>query len=139
MTRRRVKTGLFTEFPGPVGWLKNLGWEDAFRQIHDRCDPRKKRVSWHLWTTFSYIGYMYIGMPWRILMRLGMPLAFIGCRTNGPSDYWEDPVHYYLILSYNELNFEHQFYDTYIPGLLWDISFMIMSSSTSTYLLGYSI
>ena len=41
-------------------------------------------------------------------MRLGMPLAFVGCRTNGlsdywvvglmgrrtngPSDYWEDPV-----------------------------------------------
>jgi hypothetical protein len=24
----------------------------------------------------------------------------------------------YLILSYNELKFEHQFYDTYIPGLL---------------------
>jgi hypothetical protein len=28
---------------------------------------------------------------------------------------------YYLILRYNELKFEHQFYDTYIPGLLWDI------------------
>jgi hypothetical protein len=25
-------------------------------------------------------------------MRLGMPLAFIGFRTNGPSDYREDPV-----------------------------------------------
>jgi hypothetical protein len=23
--------------------------------------PAKKRVSWHVWTTFSYIGYMYIG------------------------------------------------------------------------------
>jgi hypothetical protein len=25
-------------------------------------------------------------------MRLAMPLAFIGCRTNGPSDSWEDPI-----------------------------------------------
>jgi hypothetical protein len=46
----------FTEFPGPVRWLKNLGWEDTFRQIHDRCDPQKKRASWRVWTTFSYMG-----------------------------------------------------------------------------------
>jgi hypothetical protein len=55
--KKTGESGSFTEFPEPVGWLKNLGWEDTFRQIHDRCDARaKKRVSWHVWTTFSYIG-----------------------------------------------------------------------------------
>jgi hypothetical protein len=44
-TRRRVKNGSFTEFPGPVGWLNNLGWEDTFRQILDRCYHRAFPVS----------------------------------------------------------------------------------------------
>jgi hypothetical protein len=51
-----VENGSFTEFPGPVGWLKNLGWEDTFRQIHDRCDRQKKtRVSWHVYLLIAYI------------------------------------------------------------------------------------
>ena len=92
--KKTGENGSFTEFPGPVGWLKNLGWEDTFRQIHDRCDPQKKPDELTCMDDVQlYRVHVYrnqpswsFGMPWRILMRLGMPLAFIGCRTNGLSD-----------------------------------------------------
>ena len=62
MTRRRVKTGHLPNSRDPSGDWKISGPVRGHISANSWLMwPAKKRVSWQVWTTFSYIGYMYIG------------------------------------------------------------------------------
>ena len=98
MTRRRVKTGHLPNFRDPSGDWKISGERTHFGKFMT-CVTRKKRVSWHVWTTFSYIGYMYIGttlMVCRNALKDINETWYASCiyrlSTNGLSDYRENPV-----------------------------------------------
>jgi hypothetical protein len=61
MTRKQVKTVHLPNSRDSSGDWKISGERTHFGKFMTRVTRKKNRVSWHVWTTFSYIGYMYIG------------------------------------------------------------------------------
>ena len=57
MTRRRVKTGHLPNSRDLSGDWKISGERTHFGKFMTDVTSKKNRVSWHAWTTFSYIGY----------------------------------------------------------------------------------